>query len=99
MSPNAIFSLSHLAKSLPDDYFESKVLIMFETYYRIYFVNGQTLTVAECREEKDYCPELIERFKNALPDNLLVTGNEDDEVLYIPANNILYISIIPEDLL
>lgn len=72
---------------------------MFVTYYRIYFVNGQTMTVAEYREEKEYCPELIERFKNALPDNLLMIGSEDEEVTYIPANNILYISIIPEDLI
>ena len=44
-------------------------------------------------------PELIERFNSALPDNLLVIGNDDEEVTYIPAGNILYISIIPEDLL
>jgi len=72
---------------------------MFVTYYRITFVNGQTLTVAEYAEEKDYCPELIERFKNALPNNLLIIGSEDEEITYIPANNILYISIVPEDLL
>ena len=72
---------------------------MFVTYYRIHFVNGQTMTVAEYREEEEYCPELIERFNNALPDGLLMIGTEDEEITYIPANNILYISIIPEDLL
>ena len=72
---------------------------MFATYYCIHFVNGQNMTVAEYREEKEYSPELIERFNSALPDNLLVIGNDDEEVTYIPAGNILYISIIPEDLL
>ena len=72
---------------------------MFATYYRIHFVNGQNMTVAEYREEKEYSPELIERFNSALPDKLLVIGNEDEGVPYIPAGNILYISIIPEDLL
>ena len=72
---------------------------MFATYYCSHFVNGQNMTVAEYREEKEYSPELIERFNSALPDKLLVIGNEDEEVTYIPAGNILYISIIPEDLL
>ena len=53
---------------------------MFATYYRIHFVNGQNMTVAEYREEKEYSPELIERFNSALPDKLLVIGNEDEEV-------------------
>ena len=72
---------------------------MFATYYRIHFVNGPSMNVAEYREEKEYSPELIERFNSALPDKLLVIGNEDEEVTYIPAGNIVYISIIPEDLL
>lgn len=68
---------------------------MYVTYYRIHFINGQVMNVAECSEEEATL-NLISRFQNALPDGLLMLGSDDMPQEFIPANNILYISVDPE---
>ena len=62
--------------------------------YRIHFVNGQTIHAAECIEESDFEMNLIDRFREALPDGMLEIGTEDELQAFIPARNILYISCI-----
>lgn len=68
---------------------------MYVTYYRIHFINGQVMNVAECSEEEATL-SLISRFQNALPDGLLMLDSDDMPQEFIPANNILYISVDPE---
>lgn len=73
---------------------------MFVNHFRIHFINGQMVNVAECAtDEDDMSSDLIERFMEALPDGVLMVGTEDEPQAYIPANKILYISQIPEDFL
>ena len=68
---------------------------MFVTCYRIHFINGQFLDVAECSEEEPTL-QLISRFENALPDGMFMLGAEDMPQKFIPANNVLYISVDPD---
>ena len=70
---------------------------MFVTYYRIHFINGQAMNVAECTEDENAGFSLISRFQDALPDGLLILGTEDMPQQIIPANNILYITVEPDD--
>lgn len=69
---------------------------MIVTYYRIHFMNGEVLNVCECREDED-CADLIDRFYEALPEGVLQIGQEDMPQYFIPVDNILYISRIPEE--
>ena len=69
---------------------------MIVTYYRIHFMNGEVLNVCECREDEE-CADLIDRFYEALAEGVLQIGPEDMPQYFIPVNNILYISRIPEE--
>ena len=59
-------------------------------------MNGEVLNVCEGREDEDYA-DLIDRFYEALPEGVLQIGQEDMPQYFIPVDNILYISRIPED--
>ena len=73
---------------------------MFVNQYRIHFVNGQVISVAECVEkDNEMSSDLIDRFMEALPGGVLMVGTEDTPQAFIPVNNILYISQIPDDCL
>lgn len=73
---------------------------MFVNHFRIHFVNGQVISVAECAEKDDeVSSDLIDRFMEALPSGVLMVGTEDTPQAFIPVNNILYISQIPDDCL
>lgn len=69
---------------------------MFVTYYRIHFINGQFLDVAECSEEEPTL-RLISKFQDALPDGVFMLGTDDMPQKFIPANNVLYISVDPDE--
>ena len=69
---------------------------MIVTYYRIHFINGEVLNVCEAREDEEIA-DLIDRFYEALPEGVLQIGPEDMPQYFIPVDNILYISRIPED--
>ena len=69
---------------------------MIVTYYRIHFINGEVLNVCEAREDEEIA-DLIDRFYEALPEGVLQIGPEDMPQYFIPVNNILYISRIPEE--
>ena len=66
------------------------------TYYRIHFINGEVLNVGEAREDEEIA-DLIDRFYEALPEGVLQIGPEDMPQYFIPVDNILYISRIPEE--
>ena len=66
------------------------------TYYRIHFINGEVLNVCEAREDEEIA-DLIDRFYEALPEGVLQIGQEDMPQYFIPVDNILYISRIPEE--
>ena len=66
------------------------------TYYRIHFINGEVLNVCEAREDEEIA-DLIDRFYEALPEGVLQIGPEDMPQYFIPVDNILYISRIPEE--
>lgn len=70
---------------------------MYVTYYRIHFINGQVMNVAECSDDENGGLSLISRFQDALPDGLLVLGTDEMPQEFIPANNILYITLEPDD--
>ena len=55
------------------------------------------MNVAECTEDENAGLSLISRFQDALPDGLLILGTEDMPQQFIPANNILYITVEPDD--
>lgn len=63
--------------------------------YRIHFVNGQVIHAAEATEEPDFEMDMIERFREALPDGMLEIGTEEELQAFIPVKNILYISCLP----
>ena len=45
---------------------------MLVNHYRIHFINGQAINVAECVEDEDnITSDLIERFMEALPEGVL----------------------------
>ena len=69
---------------------------MIVTYYRIHFINGEVLNVCEAREDEEIA-DLIHRFYEALPEGVLQIGPEDMPQYFIPVDNILYISRIPEE--
>ena len=69
---------------------------MIVTYYRIHFINGEVLNVGEAREDEEIA-DLIDRFYEALPEGVLQIGPEDMPQYFIPVDNILYISRIPEE--
>lgn len=69
---------------------------MIVTYYRIHFINGEVLNVCEAREDEEIA-DLIDRFYEALPEGVLQIGPEDMPQYFIPVDNILYISRIPEE--
>ena len=68
---------------------------MIVTYYRIHFINGEVLNVCEGRDNEE-CPDLIDRFLMSLPEGILEIGQDDMPQNFIPVDNILYISRIPE---
>ena len=70
---------------------------MYTAEYRIHFVNGSVIYVAECNESENPDGNLIDRFRDALPHGLLEVGCEDDPTPFIPADKILYITRIAED--
>lgn len=73
---------------------------MLVNHYRIHFINGQAINVAECVEDEDnITSDMIERFMEALPEGVLMVGTEDTPQAYIPVSSILYISQIPDDCL
>ena len=61
-------------------------------HFRIHLINGQVIHVAEGRTDEEEECDLIERFRDALPEDLLEVGADTLPTAYIPANNILYIS-------
>ena len=61
-------------------------------HFRIHLINGQVIHVSEGRNTEEAENDLIDRFRDALPEGLLEVGADTLPTAYIPANNILYIS-------
>ena len=63
---------------------------MNQHYYRIHLINGDILTAWEQITEDD--KDLITRFGEANPDDLLEIGDDPGVKAFIPAWNIMFIS-------
>lgn len=63
---------------------------MNQHYYRIHLINGDILTAWEPFTEDD--KDLITRFGEADPDDLLEIGDDPGVKAFIPARNIMFIS-------
>lgn len=59
-------------------------------YYRIHLINGDILTACEPVKEDD--KDLITRFGEADPDDLLEIGDDGISKAFIPVRNIMFIS-------
>lgn len=59
-------------------------------YYRIHLINGDILTAWEPVKEDD--KDLITRFGEADPDDLLEIGDDAISKAFIPVRNIMFIS-------
>ncbi len=59
--------------------------------FRIYLVNGHMMKATE-EVEKPAEEYLINRFHKAMPDGILVIGDAETAMAFIPVRNILYIS-------
>lgn len=59
-------------------------------YYRIHLINGDILTTWEPVKEDD--KDLITRFGEADPDDLLEIGADQGAKAFIPVRNIMFIS-------
>ena len=70
---------------------------MIVTHYLIHFVNGETLYVDECKRADDDETDLADDFIASVPSGILQIGKEGMPQMYIPVENILYISLIPEE--
>lgn len=69
---------------------------MYIARYRIHLINGQTIHVSEGRKDRE-AKDLIERYKDALPEGLLEVAPGNFPTAYIPASSILYISKVSEE--
>ena len=63
---------------------------MNQHYYRIHLINGDILTACVPNEEED--KDLITRFGEADPDDLLEIGDDSISKAFIPVRNIMFIS-------
>jgi len=61
-------------------------------HFRIHLINGQVIYASECRTTDEAEYDLIDQFRDVLPEGLLQVGDGTTPTAYIPANNILYIS-------
>lgn len=61
-------------------------------YYRIHLINGDILTAWEPVKEKEDDKDLITRFGESDPDDLLEIGSDSDGKVFIPVRNIMFIS-------
>lgn len=59
-------------------------------YYRIHLINGDILTAWEPIKEDGH--DLITRFGDADPDDLLEIGDNTSSIAFIPDRNIMFIS-------
>ena len=59
-------------------------------YYRIHLINGDILTAWESVKEDGH--DLITRFGDADPDDLLEIGAESEAKAFIPCRNIMFIT-------
>ena len=59
-------------------------------YYRIHLINGDILTAWEPIKEDGH--DLITRFGDADPDDLLEIGDNTSSMAFIPVRNIMFIS-------
>jgi len=66
------------------------------THYLIHFINGEVLHVSECKKDDDEM-DLADEYIASIPSGILQVGKEGMPQLYIPVENILYISLIPEE--
>ena len=69
---------------------------MYITRYRIHLISGQVIHVSEGRKDREE-KDLIERYKDILPEGLLEVAPGSFPTAYIPASSILYISKISEE--
>ena len=59
-------------------------------HYRIHLINGDILTAWEPVKEDGH--DLITRFGDADPDDLLEIGDNTSSIAFIPDRNIMFIS-------
>ena len=70
---------------------------MYVTKYRIHLMTGQVIHVAEGRTSKEAEKDLVDRFKEALPEGVLEIAHGSFPNAFIPVTNILYISRVSEE--
>lgn len=61
-------------------------------YYRLHLINGDILTASEPVDEEKKDKDLITRFGETDPDELLEIGGNQEASAFIPVRNIMFIS-------
>lgn len=67
---------------------------MFVTHYGIHLMNGEVLHITECTIEDKH--PFLKKFRETKPEDILECGMADGPRVYIPMQNILYISALAE---